>query len=335
MKFSEYVLLTGAGFTANFNAPLASEVHNQICNHDLILADPQLKELAENMPNFEQFYCDVINGDYSPSQKKAVNSTISEAYRDIDERLRNLPAQLSNGLSVLRTQDFIGCFKGVHKQPGMIFTLNQDLFLERHYYNLRRPYMPGIPSNLSWFDTTATNAPFSTFQVDIPNNTGFRSAPMPPNLLYYVKLHGSCNWSSAVRSQQMVIGTDKSGRISEEPLLAWYFKLFEDCLLEDGKKLLCLGYSFSDDHINLVIANAIKDANLELHIMSPQPRNEFTKKLRNRQSGVTITTGIKKYYQHTLVEICQRDGHMPSEWGYLCDNLFGGNFKNCMGAVNF
>jgi SIR2-like domain len=90
----------------------------------------------------------------------------------------------------------------------------------------------------------------------------------------YVKLHGSQGWLSHDGSDAMVIGTQKVSRIETEPLLKWYFSLFEQVLNTPETRLLIVGYGFGDAHVNQFIVNAIGKG-LKLYVISPQSPQEF------------------------------------------------------------
>jgi hypothetical protein len=336
MAYSKSMLLTGAGFTANFGTPVASQVHNLICNHAQVLADPSLKAYAETEPDYEQLYNAVVNGPYSAQQKDAIQSAVSDAYAQIDSVLRRLHSPTGTGLSVLRAQELIGCFRGQNGQTGAYFTLNQDLYLERHQYNRARPVLPGIHVPIEWFQAYSADADERGFQTALPSAREVSALPNVDALaaeVAYVKLHGSCNWKSAVRPQQMVIGTDKTGQIAAEPLLAWYFEQFRNALHGGDVRLLCIGYGFRDDHVNDVIADAIDNAGLHLYVMNPKPRAEFTAHVGGVNRGQTIVRGLQGYFNHGLLAICPHNtGYRTAEWEYLCDHYFGGRFKEVMGA---
>ena len=72
----------------------------------------------------------------------------------------------------------------------------------------------------------------------------------------------------------MVIGTNKGKLLETEPLLGWYLQLFEEAL-QRAQALLVIGYSFRDEHINHVIAQAAKSSGLRIHVMSPQTPEDF------------------------------------------------------------
>jgi hypothetical protein len=109
-----------------------------------------------------------------------------------------------------------------------IFTLNQDLLLERHYLNgniaLTQPrkwngcHLPGIkPFNPSAQGFDPTPAPARMQTIDDPAN--FKEQPgMQP----YYKLHGSTNWIGGDGGQRrlLIMGGNKAVEIIQYPLLA-------------------------------------------------------------------------------------------------------------------
>jgi hypothetical protein len=240
MKFARKLLLTGAGFTKNFGGPLASAVQNDICNHSAIKADPILKKLADDNDDFEFVYNQVLTGNYTSAQQVAMRKVMSDVYGKIDNRLRNIRGALFNGINLPRVSDFLKCFDG---QPGMtvggFFTLNQDLFIERHHYNSPYPVMPGINTQ-NCFQPYNANKESSAFNCSVPDAQMVAPLGQKQQIcsLAYIKLHGSCSWSSAISAQQMVIGANKIDQIIQEPLLNWYFDLFKDALNQGGQQLL-------------------------------------------------------------------------------------------------
>lgn len=87
----------------------------------------------------------------------------------------------------------------------------------------------------------------------------------------YVKLHGSIEWTDA-NGRMMIIGTDKEEQRLNFPLLAAYGDLFES-ILSQSDRLLIMGYSFSDWHINRAIHEAVKQG-LKLLIWDTRPLQE-------------------------------------------------------------
>jgi hypothetical protein len=52
----------------------------------------------------------------------------------------------------------------------------------------------------------------------------------------------------------MAVGTEKSKQIARLPLLRWYGELFGRVLSAEGRRIMIVGYSFADEHINFTIA---------------------------------------------------------------------------------
>ena len=69
MPSSRFVLLTGAGFTHNFGAPLASELWAAILNHEAVQNTPRVREAMLSDFDFESFYHRVISGKRIKEQK--------------------------------------------------------------------------------------------------------------------------------------------------------------------------------------------------------------------------------------------------------------------------
>lgn len=106
-----------------------------------------------------------------------------------------------------------------------------------------------------------------------------------PRIIFYIKLHGSFGWLSANGANAYVIGRKKNTQIIAEPLLFWYINLFKEVLSVQGVKLLLIGYSFGDKHINNIIVNSVTQSGLRLFIISPLEQQEFVKQLKKKENG--------------------------------------------------
>lgn len=84
-------------------------------------------------------------------------------------------------------------------------------------------------------------------------------------------------------------------------LLNWYSDIFDSQLAQDSVKLLIIGYSFGDEHINEVIyKNRDK---VSLYIINPQSIKDFSTTLNSKPFGNQIYSLIKKYYPITFSEM--------------------------------
>ena len=66
----------------------------------------------------------------------------------------------------------------------------------------------------------------------------------------------------------LVIGGNKIADVAEQPLLSWYHQLFRASLRSAEARLMIIGYSFGDAHINKLIFEGI-EAGLKLFIVDP------------------------------------------------------------------
>ena len=153
-----------------------------------------------------------------------------------------------------------------------IFTLNQDTLLERYYLNDDIPHR----SNLKWngpqlagmrpvdtLDNPLESFYLTSFEPD-PQNFKVDNRCQP-----YFKLHGSSNWIDTTPDGLMVLGGIKRTYIDRYPVLKWIHKQFEEALAKPNTKVMVIGYSFGDDHINSLIREAVKNDNIGLFVIDP------------------------------------------------------------------
>src|SRR5260370_13898779 len=75
----------------------------------------------------------------------------------------------------------------------------------------------------------------------------------------YFKLHGSSNWFDTINGRDvMVLGGNKSATIEGHPILKWNHEQFKAYLSRPDTRLMVIGYSFGDAHINHAIDEAAK-----------------------------------------------------------------------------
>ena len=113
-----------------------------------------------------------------------------------------------------------------------------------------------------------------------PNPGDFQ---MPPGIQPYIKLHGSCNWNDGPSGGRILImGGQKAVSIGQFPILTWYHQQFRNMLMRPGARLMVIGYSFSDAHINDAIMDAIKRGDLKLFLVIPQATKSSISAIRER-----------------------------------------------------
>ncbi len=150
-EISKFILLTGAGFTKNFGGLLASEMWSKIFNHEQIQSLPRLKEILIDDYDYESIYYRVINGSYDDNEKAAISTAIFQAYETLDDIVRQwlFNSNSPYPVNIYGVNKMIERFAGDQMELGFFFTLNQDLFIERHFNtitkNLIHPCVKRIP----------------------------------------------------------------------------------------------------------------------------------------------------------------------------------------------
>jgi len=89
----------------------------------------------------------------------------------------------------------------------------------------------------------------------------------------FYKLHGSSNWQTGAGEPVLIMGNAKTGAIDRFPVLRGYHDEFAARLGEGGAKLMVIGYSFLDNHINAVIERASQSRGLGTYLVDPRGRD--------------------------------------------------------------
>lgn len=281
MNYSKNILLTGAGFTKNFGGFLAEEMWAQILVHPEVQKEWKVIEFMHNEFNYEKVYYEIMHGHSYlslPQYKTAINNAVMQIYQNLDYRIHNNHPDSHEGIFQL-----INLFKGNEDEVGLVFSLNQDLYIERLFIHksiedLMLPGLDNDPYKTGWQKYINT---YDYDYLKLENKIAIR---LPVKKLNYIKLHGSCNWNSQDGSNAIVIGLNKKDAIDREPLLKKYYRVFREALFQKDVKLLVIGYGFGDDHINEIISNSLEsidnnEERMKLYVVSPEPPSEFKKRL--------------------------------------------------------
>jgi hypothetical protein len=302
---SDLVLLTGAGFTKNFGGFLGAEIWALIFNHPLTASSPDLKKRLAGNFNYESIYSEVLEDENAKGEDKDIIKTVvKEAYRTLDDQIKNWVFNADSPYPVnwYGLQELFSLFRGDAQHKGFFFTLNQDLFMERR----SGMACPGVPRFLdTFYNMRGTNIDDNQF-VTLPTGEGVNDLVHQGIQNHagqaYIKLHGSFGWNSALGSSPMVVGTNKTVLIDNEPLLRAYSDLFESVLKSGNKRLLVIGYGFMDKHINEIIHDAARNHGLQLYIMTTTPPADFTAG-KSVYEGHRLWDSVAGYFPYKLVDI--------------------------------
>ena len=275
------ILLVGAGFSRNWGAPVASEVANSLLRE--VGEDPYLQNLlAQHEKNFENALSQ-IQKEYisSPSSLEVKNrfdklqTAIIAMFDRLNTALERKPDFEFSQERSLTVTEFLVRFDA-------IFGLNQDLLLELRYEhhvrlaNARRwdgLQLPGIkPIHNAAITGIGDKHKRRWTPLSPPFAVGARLQP-------YFKLHGSSNWYTGNNQNLLVMGGDKEFIISQSDLLRWYYDQFKKYLSQPDTRLMVIGYSFSDSHINAAIIEAWKNGSLKgIFLVNPSGRDVLNSK---------------------------------------------------------
>ncbi len=268
------ILLLGAGFSRNWGGWLASELNGDLLGQ--IKADRELRKLLQDTHSFESVLAQVQTERHqSPTHEERYQNFRSAivasfyrmnlSYADNDFRFN------FSGEFAIDVSRFLAKFDA-------IFTLNQDLLLELHY---RPPadcgvqnYYPGLHQHI---DPAAI-----PLDIDRRQRLKQLSEPLPESQFTLAagqpifKLHGSVDWIDAGKDM-LIMGDHKPDAIQERPLLRWYYEEFRKTLNSDDAKIMTIGYSFQDIHINDLLWTAAEHHNMSMFLVDPEGTKVFDK----------------------------------------------------------
>ncbi len=324
-KFSKRVLLTGAGWSRNWGGQLASEVWSSLVGHLRVRTHVRLYKLLLDEPSFEVALGRTSEPPFSATDRAELQQALSDTFVAMDREIARVDHD--PWINIYKVQELLFRFfgrRGDGNTEGYLFTLNQDLFFERHLYNEHVAGAPGgvLPGLVPrpgqrWFGTNmgAFDTSFIMQPVADPIAQGRLQSQMN-----VIKLHGSFNWRSADGNDMMVVGTEKTGQIAAQPLLAWYAQVFREVLSAGDVRLMIVGYGFADEHINVVIADAIEKHGLSVFIWNTMANLKST--LISMPHGMRIWKGLISTATRPLVEVFPGNQAETEEYRRICDTFF-------------
>jgi hypothetical protein len=290
-------LLTGAGFSHDFGGYLACEMWDKIFNNETVKKYPKLANFTGTDFDYESIYYNIHSDpQYTIDERKTIDDAILQAYMSIDNKIKNA-GRGQYGLLMYKVNEMIESFSSSRRfgGGGFFFTLNQDYYVERWFSSsntsLHHPYINNANTGWHMGDKNFDDR----YYVVAPKEPLKHEESLNVANFHYIKLHGSFNWKRSDGSNLMIIGQDKEKRITEELLLTCYSEIFIRALEKEDVKLLVIGYSFLDDHINKVIANSMINFGLKLVIVAPWSDGEFTT-VKNILSNSTPDKIIRNLY---------------------------------------
>lgn len=261
-----HIALLGAGFSRNWGGWLAPEVLGELLSR--ASHDREIYSKLRRTRNFEDALAELqaeARIQATPESRARLESferAVQETFADMNGVFAGFPGwSLSDD-----ARDSIDAFLA---RFDAVFTLNQDLLLELHYRNeLVGPRrwagvaFPGMAPPANWHNLLPAEKLIQSWRPAGDFGPANQCQPI-------FKLHGSTNWHDPEGNRLMVMGGAKSQAIDRHPVLRRYLEIFREYLGKSQTKLMAIGYSFSDSHINDLIVNAGEQQGLKLHLVNP------------------------------------------------------------------
>lgn len=332
-NINKNILLTGAGFSKDFGGLLASEISNKLFNSPKATALIKNKILELNNSNYEAVYESI--GD---NEKQIFGNLLVDVFRNFDERinskLRSLPPNFKKFIKLFDAPNFY----------NFIFTLNQDLLLERTFLLLGLDKQATYTSNsndkikkdldkIINLHFPNTNYSLSTVIKCKDNSNGYiqridsydfndfiqvikYEGDITPKIGFnYIKIHGSMNWEHSEGNNITITGGAKELSVNQYNVLKYNFELSKKIFNCSNLKIVIVGYGFADKHVNDLLLSAVNQGS-KLIIINPMEFDSF-KKLK-----ITFTddnNAINKkflndilYYPRTLVSFLENEDEFIS-----------------------
>jgi hypothetical protein len=298
------VLLTGAGFSRNWGGRLAKEVNTAIAMR--VQNDPELARLLHRNPNFEEALTELQTEVATssrfglPERLQKLETAIVDVFSDMNRSMAQTSFSFleETGWTI---PEFLALFEA-------IFTLNQDLLLEKHYL-IPPPVGLSLVSRGKWDlcvipgmdempnPAVAAGRLYDPLLAERRPVASPQTTVIGPRQQPYFKLHGSINWQANNGGRLLVMGGNKPTTMQSHQILMWYANKFTEALSRPNARLMVIGYGFGDGHINRLIHDAWEKGGrtLSMFIVHPDGREILRK--------VNPTYGKGIYHPGPLEEI--------------------------------
>ena len=262
------ILLTGAGFSHNWGGWLSNEAFEYLSSCRDV--DQQLREELWEDHNKPGGGFEATLGRLQSEPKK------SQALKNLESAIAGMFSAMNEGL-IRAPFDGADDAKGFLSRFDAIFTLNQDLLIEQAYVtsniSLLRAHRQWVGAVLPGIRALVP-PPIIGTEPDYFSATMVPVEPLEkklsPDMQPYVKLHGSLNWRTSEGGSLLIMGGNKARSLAVEPLLVWYQELFREYLMRPDARLMTIGYSFGDEHINKAICDGAASGHLGIFIVDPR-----------------------------------------------------------------
>jgi hypothetical protein len=263
------ILLLGAGFSRNWGGWLAPEMFEYLLGCSELA--PPLRDLLwdhRHTGGYEGALAQLLGDDFrhgNGSRRTQFEMALALMFADMDKKFEAIEFEFQASPAYM-VRAFLNRFDA-------IFTLNQDLLLERHYLNANFTLGNGarwsgwqLPGMVREAGDAGTGRPSDCENCGIwvPGS----QPTVQPGQQPYFKLHGSSNWrDSDGRSMIAAVGDDPT-LLNRFPVIPGYHEALRK-YLSPPVRVMVIGYGFGDQHINDMLRATINIGELKLFIIDP------------------------------------------------------------------
>ncbi len=198
-SFSKLTLLTGAGWTQNWGGRLGSEIWQDLMGHQSIQGDECLRELLLNETSFETALAMTQQAPFTAAHREAFECALLDTFIAMDREIAR--PDHSPWINIHKVRDLLFRFwenRNQNVNTGYLFTLNQDLWLERNLsnqpaYSVGALSLPGLERRSNQQIFTAHIGHYSDQLVMKANENPANDSRLTGQF-NVIKLHGSFNW---------------------------------------------------------------------------------------------------------------------------------------------
>ena len=314
LSLMKNIVLLGAGFSRIWGGWLANEAFEFLLGDPEVRSDSGLRQLLwryRDQGGFENALAELQQSLRTSTDRNSIGNTGGNFL------IRAQAIALQSAI----TRMFLAMNNAYNEQSEMsdrwieflskfdaIFSLNQDMLLERLYV---RMLTISLPSHGKWSGAILPGMQrgqkigrsegvefWSEFRWSPSAKSEFQSysgAGLQP--IY--KLHGSSQWYiSESDTPVLIIGGAKEHAVGQFEILAWYAKCFENCL-ETSARLMVIGYGFRDTHINEALVRA-GSKGLDLFIVDPKGPSVVL------EDNPAATDSLKDFIKERLIGASRR-----------------------------
>ena len=255
--------------------------------------------------------------------KAAVDSLIDKITLFVTRKCSDAPFSAGDATIVDLYQTFYR--KLVYRDRTLprpwVFTTNYDLLSEMALDRLGMPYCNGFSGTVERRFNPTTYRYALAEQLDLSS----QKWAAVDNFIYLCKLHGSINWveeggslfpireisaeKAPEKGRVMIYPTPMKQNASFGSPYSDLFREFQARIIRDQSVLFSVGYSFSDEHVNNLIFQALTVPTFRLVALLPPDASGMTQKLLSLKDpriwiigGNGPAEGTKAHYFDTFIE---------------------------------